>query len=186
MCDLVKGLGSVKAVQALASLEDLDSRADHPALLIVDIEADDEAWATSPRLAGTEAAKVLLARRRDPALARRAFAAGYRAMIPKTLEPPLVAAALSLVLAGGLYFPCLQPSANESEPVAGAAYALSPRRQEVLDRMVLGCTNKEIAKELGISVATVKLHVQAVLNTIGARNRTEAVTRVRTGQTMAR
>jgi DNA-binding NarL/FixJ family response regulator len=56
---------------------------------------------------------------------------------------------------------------------------LSSRQLEVLRFIEMGQTNKEIAKALGISVATVKLHVQAILNVTGARNRTEAALRTR-------
>ena len=56
---------------------------------------------------------------------------------------------------------------------------LSSRQLEVLRLIEMGQTNKEIAKALGISVATVKLHVQAILNITGARNRTEAALRAR-------
>lgn len=51
---------------------------------------------------------------------------------------------------------------------------LSPRQQEVLDSICRGLTNKDIAKQLGISVASVKSHLEVVFQKIGAATRAEA------------
>jgi DNA-binding CsgD family transcriptional regulator len=51
---------------------------------------------------------------------------------------------------------------------------MTPRESEVLSRVALGRTNKEIASELGISIRTVHRHVEAILRKTGSGNRTEA------------
>ena len=69
-------------------------------------------------------------------------------------------------------------SVEELEPAeaAGAqASPLTPRQLEVLRLICEGRPNKTIARELSISDATVKLHVSAILQALGVRNRTEAV-----------
>jgi DNA-binding CsgD family transcriptional regulator len=53
---------------------------------------------------------------------------------------------------------------------------LTPREAEVLERMAEGLRNVEIAERHGVSVRTVDHQVSAVLEKLGARTRTEAVT----------
>ena len=52
---------------------------------------------------------------------------------------------------------------------------LTPRQREVLLLLLQGKSNKMIARDLGISVETVKDHVAAVLRTLGVNSRTQAV-----------
>ena len=50
---------------------------------------------------------------------------------------------------------------------------LTEREEEVLLTVARGRTNAEIAKELHITLSTVKTHVAALMNKLGARNRVE-------------
>jgi DNA-binding NarL/FixJ family response regulator len=54
------------------------------------------------------------------------------------------------------------------------AVELTPRESEVLACITKGCSNREIADELGIAEKTVRIHVSAVLEKMGARDRTQA------------
>jgi DNA-binding NarL/FixJ family response regulator len=51
---------------------------------------------------------------------------------------------------------------------------LTPRETEVLTCITQGRSNREIAEELGIAEKTVRIHVSAVLDKMGARDRTQA------------
>lgn len=63
---------------------------------------------------------------------------------------------------------------------------LSARQREVLDLLVRGLSNAEIAERLVVSVPTVKSHVRAVLRACGAVNRSEAITRLARGDGLPR
>ena len=56
---------------------------------------------------------------------------------------------------------------------------LSARELEVLHLLARGASNQEIAKSLVITADTVTRHVSNILSKLGARNRTQAVTRAR-------
>jgi DNA-binding NarL/FixJ family response regulator len=54
---------------------------------------------------------------------------------------------------------------------------LTPRETQVLDAIASGLTNKGVARQLGISLHTVKFHTESLFRKLGARTRTEAVAR---------
>lgn len=146
-------------------------------LLLVDLGD-----ATDPLAAISEAARVkarhrvLFAAWCDLALARLAYARRFNGLIPENAKQEMRVAILRLVMAGGEYFPWIKrPEARASERPSIAR--LSKRQREVLGHLLDGKTNKQIAEALGISLATVKLHVQGILGEAGAKNRTEAVVR---------
>lgn len=119
--------------------------------------------------------------RDNPSFIREMMDMGVRGFLPKVLGVKLVLNALSLIEMGGRYVPdALLASRVEGFAEAPEAFMhngqdkLTPRQNEVLIELGKGRSNQEIAHELGISVATVKLHVNAILQALGVRNRTEA------------
>jgi DNA-binding NarL/FixJ family response regulator len=149
-------------------------------MLVVDLSADDPEFRELKAAAeAIRPAPLVLFSALAPAEVQAAYEAGVKGCIPKTAPPELITAALRLILAGGLYFSDFSSLSSRQRAETPLRTRLSSRQLEVLRLIELGQTNKEIAKALGISVATVKLHVQAILNITGARNRTEAALRAR-------
>lgn len=106
---------------------------------------------------------------------QRALDAGAMGYVPKSSTVPVMLNALRLVLAGGLYVPPALVGGRSAEAAVEAAQpALTPRQLEVLARVVEGKSNKTIASELGMAVATVKAHVTSVFKTLKVSNRTQA------------
>ena len=56
------------------------------------------------------------------------------------------------------------------------AQELTPRETDVLEQIVQGRSNKEIATELSVSEATVKTHINSLLGKLGVTDRTQAAT----------
>ncbi len=102
---------------------------------------------------------------------RRARAAGAHGYISKTSPRSVIGEAIVRVASGEDWFPEIPARSAASHPSA----ALSPRQTEVFNLLLQGLTNAEIASSLGISLATAKLHVHAVLKATRARSRTELV-----------
>ncbi|MEL7071021.1 MAG: response regulator transcription factor [Cyanobacteria bacterium J06581_3] len=57
------------------------------------------------------------------------------------------------------------------------AYPLTSRELEILECIVGGCSNAQIAEKLFVTVGTVKTHVRNILNKLGASDRTQAAVR---------
>jgi len=88
-------------------------------------------------------------------------------------EQALVTAALLLIGAGYRVDP--MPPALPATESFGAQAVLTARERQVAELLVEGASNKLIARRLDISVHTAKFHVAAVLEKLGARNRSDAV-----------
>jgi DNA-binding NarL/FixJ family response regulator len=114
------------------------------------------------------------------------FELGIAGFAPKTSKSAIIEAAIRLVLAGGRYLPprlvelAVERAGGGGRPGGvSASLRLTERQTDVLARIALGRSNKEIARELDLSPATVKAHIAAGLAVLGAANRTEAVVRAR-------
>lgn len=138
---------------------------------------------------------VVLSASENPADMQQALDAGAMGFIPKATTASVMIGALRLVFSGGIYIPpeMLRPArsapASTMAPAAASdtARLLTPRQLDVLALLVRGEPNKRIATRLGLSEATVKAHVTAVLRALSASNRTQAAAMVdRLGITLPR
>ena len=102
----------------------------------------------------------------------KALDAGASGAILKNAENSSLVTMIRKVAAGErVLAPEVEELLQEDPPVE----KLTPRQEEVLESLSRGLTNKDIAKQLGISDRSVDEHVEALLQKIGASNRTEAV-----------
>jgi len=105
----------------------------------------------------------------------RAGAAGY---LYKDVDPEALVRAIrtaadgNLVLAPEAAGPLAAPGAAEAQ--TRGAGALTGRERQVLALVAQGRSNREIARELGVSEKTVKTHVSSVLAKLGVQDRTQA------------
>ena len=101
-----------------------------------------------------------------------ALEAGAMGAVMKNCDFSELADAIRAVASGKRYVAAdVERILVADPPVA----ALSPRQMEILQSIVRGLSNPEIARQLGISVDVVKEHVESLFQKIGAANRTEAV-----------
>lgn len=128
---------------------------------------------------------VVLSGSEDVQVVWQAIEAGAMGFIQKQSDSRTMMAALRVVLGGGIYLPpvCLAGSARRAGAASTelpareriARLGLSGRQAESLAKVVQGKSNKVIARELGISEATVKTHLSAVFAALDVHSRTEAV-----------
>ena len=104
---------------------------------------------------------------------------GASGFIPKSSPLESIQDAVRKVLDGEVWWP---PQAFEKVDVSAEAKAaseglasLTPQQFRVLGMLGSGLLNKQIAHALGVSEATVKAHMTAILRKLGASNRTQAV-----------
>jgi DNA-binding NarL/FixJ family response regulator len=120
--------------------------------------------------------------RRDMLLA---FEAGVHGYMLKSLSITELTAALETVFNGGIYAPpsLADLSLELDESMKGMAPSveqgempgqLTPRQQDVLDLLVQGKSNKEIALALRLGEGTVKIHMAAIFRYFGVSNRAAA------------
>jgi DNA-binding NarL/FixJ family response regulator len=115
----------------------------------------------------------------DQPTIRRALELGASAFISKSSGLEDIRSAIATVLAGGLWIPPGFDAGLEHDPEVGRLIArlktLTPQQTRVLGMIGEGLLNKQIAYELGVSEATIKAHVSAILLKLGVDSRTQAV-----------
>jgi DNA-binding NarL/FixJ family response regulator len=115
----------------------------------------------------------------DPTVIRRCMEFGASGFIPKTLGVYTMRTAISLVLSGGVWTPPDVDLRTGADSVVAELMrrmaTLTPQQVRVLMRLSEGLLNKQIACQLGVSEATAKSHVSAILQKLGVESRTQAV-----------
>ncbi len=126
----------------------------------------------------------------------RSIDLGAMGFVPKRSSNETLFEALHMVMSGGIYVPSMHLGvtehgsrrATDTNNILGGgiddplppqpdldSLGLTPRQTDVLSLLLQGQPNKMIARELKLSVETVKDHVAAVLRALGVSSRTQAV-----------
>jgi DNA-binding NarL/FixJ family response regulator len=122
---------------------------------------------------------VVVSAHDDPETIRRALDLGASGFISKSASMDESRKAVETVLAGGVCSPSgvdlgVEGDAEISDLIR-RLQSLTPQQARVLGMLAEGLLNKQIAYELGVSEATIKAHVSAVLHKLGVDSRTQAV-----------
>lgn len=122
---------------------------------------------------------VIVSATEDPVVIRRAVEFGASGFIPKSLDLDGIGNAVRTVLSGDIWVPPdVDLEATEDKETADLIRRLgrlTPQQMRVLMMLSEGLLNKQIAYELGVSEATIKAHVSAILQKLGVDSRTQAV-----------
>jgi DNA-binding NarL/FixJ family response regulator len=123
---------------------------------------------------------VIVSAMDDPAVIRRSIQHGASGFIPKSSPISMLEKGIRAVLDGEVWVPegiNLKDDRLDSEEaeIAAALSSLTPHQFRVLMMLGEGLLNKQIAYQLGVSEATIKAHVTAVLRKMHVNNRTQAV-----------
>ena len=111
---------------------------------------------------------------------KKILSCGVKGYIPKRSDSNILSGALKLILDGGTYIP--PAMLDNGIDYNGSSHISNPlkknltnRQSQVLDLIAQGKSNKQIAYDMGVSEATVKLHINALLRSLKVNNRTQAV-----------
>jgi two-component system nitrate/nitrite response regulator NarL len=109
---------------------------------------------------------------------RDAMTCGVDGFLMKDVSPEALVQSLQLIMLGEKVFPtnlaAMLLDMNSAPSPVNSLRGLSPREQEILQALVTGASNKLIAIKLGITEATVKVHLKTLLRKIDVNNRTQA------------
>jgi len=122
---------------------------------------------------------VVVSAREEPSVVRRALEHGAAGFIPKSSDTATIGIAIAAVLDGGHWAPPQSGDAGgvapEEADIAERIRELTPQQFRVLGMLGSGLLNKQIAHAMGVSEATVKANMTAILRKLGANNRTQAL-----------
>lgn len=131
---------------------------------------------------------VIVSAEDDKQIVLQAITCGAVGFISKSSPRVQMTEALEQILKGNVYLPPdiirqaqdpskhhQRKSSNHPEIPSELLMSLTRRQLLVLERMVTGESNKQIAYQLNIAETTVKAHVSAILSKLGVHNRVQAI-----------
>ncbi len=121
---------------------------------------------------------IVVSAHEEGSVARRALGHGAAGYIPKSSSADTIVDAIRHVRDGEIWLPPAMGAANiplkdDEAQIAARVAELTPQQFRVLAMIAEGLLNKQIAYELGVSEATVKAHMTAIMRKLGCNNRTQ-------------
>ena len=107
-------------------------------------------------------------------VAEEALSSGAMGFLPKNMAAKSLVNALKFMIAGEKFAPLEFMTMKEKLTENPLSSLLTKRELEVLDGLMKGFSNKEIARATDLQEVTIKLHVKTLCRKLGARNRTHA------------
>ena len=106
----------------------------------------------------------------------RVMAQGADGFLSKAASPAAIGDAIARVIEGEIVvLDAKAAAASHVETGTPGLDSLSPRQMQIMQHLMRGDSNKEIARDLGISPFTVRVHVSALLKALGVKSRAAAV-----------
>jgi DNA-binding NarL/FixJ family response regulator len=169
-----------EAVDGESALELVDRGSGEPDELLMDLRLPGiDGLETTRRLGETHAEVdvVILTAYDEPRSIAEAVHAGAKAYVLKTAEGEEILETVRMVARGHVVFDSAMWDAlsEEEERSDTEEIHLSPRGSEILMLLSKGFGNREIAEELGVSIETVKTHIERLYKRLGVTTRTDAV-----------
>src|SRR6201993_4745342 len=122
---------------------------------------------------------VIVSATDDGGTIRQSLDFGALGFIPKRFGVDTLREAITKVLRGDVWVPADTDLSSATDPelarLRDRLVTLTPQQVRVLMMLSEGLLNKQIAYELGVSEATIKAHVSAILQKLGVESRTQAV-----------
>jgi DNA-binding NarL/FixJ family response regulator len=121
---------------------------------------------------------VVVSARDEAGVIRRALDLGASGFISKSSPVEEMQGAVAAVLGGGAWWPAgieREAAGDGDSELARRLTTLTPQQMRVLMMLREGLLNKQIAFNLGVSEATIKAHVSAILHKLDVDSRTQAV-----------
>lgn len=111
----------------------------------------------------------------EPHEIRAVIELGAKGFLPKSLSGAAYAGALQIIADGGTYLPIdVMSSMSSGADKAPSEYVLTPRERDVLKGLAMSKPNKQIARDLEVSLVTVKVHVRNIFRKLDVQNRSQA------------
>jgi two-component system nitrate/nitrite response regulator NarL len=164
-------------VGTAAELAKAATSSEAPYLFVLDLffpDFDGAASIRELRIRYPSSTLLVVSMANDPQLIQSVMAAGANGFVGKAVSAAELASALLAVLAGEIVVQTADPLGALAAVPSATIGKLSSRQRDVLQLLGMGKSNKEIARELGLSPFTVRVHVATLFRVLGVSTRAAA------------